>query len=257
MTLSTTFQNKNRVWPRLGSVVLALLIWQGAALALGQQLLLPGPLSVAERLLRLWADGGAWLTVLHTFRRILQGFLMALLAGGILGVLAGRYPLLELLLWPFAATVKSVPVASFIVICLIWLSADKLSIFIPFLMVLPVVYTNILQGVREIPRELSDCAFVFRLSWRRRLLYLWLPQLKPYLLSACGIGLGLAWKAGIAAEIIGIPAGSIGSMFYQAKIYLETTELFAWTVTVVAVSVLFEKLFLSLLRWVLGRLCRL
>lgn len=257
MTPSTTSQNRNRFWPRLGSAVLALLLWQGAALALGQQLLLPGPLSVAERLLSLWALGNTWLTVMFTLRRIIQGFFLALLAGGVLGVLAGRYPLLELLLWPFAVTVKTVPVASFIVICLIWLSADRLSIFIPFLMVLPVVYTNILQGVREIPRELSECALIFRLPWRRRLLYLWLPQLRPYLLSACGIGLGLAWKAGIAAEIIGIPAGSIGSMFYEAKIYFDTTQLFAWTVTVVAVSVLFEKLFLTLLQWLFGRICRL
>ena len=254
---STTSQNKNRLFPRLGSVALALLLWQGAALALGQQLLLPGPLSVAERLLSLWTDGVTWLTVFHTFRRIVLGFFLALFIGTILGALAGRSPLLELLLWPFSVTVKTVPVASFIVICLIWLSADKLSIFIPFLMVLPVVYTNILQGVRELPRELSECAFVFRLPWGRRLLYLWLPQLRPYLLSACGIGLGLAWKAGIAAEIIGIPPGSIGSMFYQAKIYFETTELFAWTVTVVAVSILFEKLFLALLRWSFGRICRL
>ena len=107
MTASTIFSNRNHFWPRLGSVVLALLIWQGAALALGQQLLLPGPLSVAERLLRLWAEGDTWLTVLFTFQRIVQGFFLALLAGGILGVLAGRYPLLELLFWPCAVTVKT------------------------------------------------------------------------------------------------------------------------------------------------------
>lgn len=89
---------------------------------------------------------------------------------------------------------------------------------------------------------------VFRLSWPKRVLYLWLPQLKPYLLSACGVSLGISWKAGIAAEIIGIPAGSIGRMFYDAKVYFNTVDLFAWTVIVVVISVLFEKGFLALLR---------
>ena len=89
---------------------------------------------------------------------------------------------------------------------------------------------------------------VFRLSWPNRVLYLWLPQLKPYLLSACGVSLGISWKAGIAAEIIGIPAGSIGRMFYDAKVYFNTVDLFAWTVIVVVISVLFEKGFLALLR---------
>lgn len=97
----------------------------------------------------------------------------------------------------------------------------------------------------------------FRLSWPKRVVYLWLPQMKPYLLSACTVSLGISWKAGIAAEIIGIPAGSIGRMFYDAKVYFNTVDLFAWTVIVVAVSVLFEKSVLALLKWAFGRLERL
>jgi NitT/TauT family transport system permease protein len=81
--------------------------------------------------------------------------------------------------------------------------------------------------------------------------------MKPYLLSACGVSLGISWKAGIAAEIIGIPSGSIGQMFYNAKIYFNTVDLFAWTVIVVLVSVLFEKFFLALLGAFFGRLEKL
>ena len=150
--------------------------------------------------------------------------------------------------------IKSIPVASFIIICLIWMSSSRLSIFISFLMVLPIVYTNVLQSIRSADRQLLEAVSIFRLSWPKRALYLWLPQLKPYLLSACTVSLGISWKAGIAAEIIGIPAGSIGRMFYDAKVYFNTVDLFAWTVIVVVISVLFEKGFLALLKGVFGSL---
>ena len=85
-------------------------------------------------------------------------------------------------------------------------------------------------------------------SYGQRLLYVYLPQIKPYLLSACSIGLGLSWKAGIAAEVIGIPDGSIGERLYEAKVYLSSADLFAWTVVVILISVLFEKLVMLLLK---------
>ncbi len=245
MKRSTIFHN--RLIQRAGAIALALLFWQILALLVGQSFLLPSPFSVAQRLFGIWLEPGFWPTVWHSFWRIVLGFLIALVCGLVFGSLAGRFSVLEILLEPFALMVRSVPVASFIVIFLIWLSSDRLSIFIPFLMTLPVVYTNVLQGVKSVDTQLRECVQVFHLSLSRRIRYLWLPQLKPFLHSACGVGLGLSWKSGIAAEIIGIPSGSIGRMFYDAKIYLNTTELFAWTVIVVLVSVLFEKLFLSLL----------
>lgn len=242
---------------RIGAVLLALVIWQLAAMSVGQQLLVPTPLSVAQRLCGIWLEDGFWSTIWFTFRKIVAGFLLGLLLGVVLGAAAGRFPLFEILFRPFAVMIKSVPVASFIVICLIWMSSSKLSVFISFLMVLPIVYTNILQSIKSVDPQMLEAVKLFRLSWGKRLLYLWLPQMKPYLISACTVSLGISWKAGIAAEIIGIPPGSIGQMFYDAKVYFNTVDLFAWTVIVVAVSVLFEKLFLALLKGCYRRLERL
>ncbi len=110
-----------------------------------------------------------------------------------------------------------------------------------------------LQSISQRRPALLEAVSIFRLSWPKRALYLWLPpSSSPYLLSACTVSLGISWKAGIAAEIIGIPAGSIGRMFYDAKVYFNTVDLFAWTVIVVVISVLFEKGFLALLKGSLG-----
>ena len=242
---------------RLGAVLLALAVWQVLAVSVGQQLLVPSPLSVAIRLGGIWREAAFWGTVWFTARKIVVGFLLGLGFGLGLGALAGRFPLFEILFRPWAVMIKSIPVASFIIICLIWMSSARLSVFISFLMVLPIIYTNVLQSIRSADTQLLEAVTVFRLSWPKRLLYLWLPQLKPYLLSACTVSLGISWKAGIAAEIIGIPAGSIGRMFYDAKVYFNTVDLFAWTGIVVVVSVLFEKGFLALLTGAFGRLERL
>lgn len=247
----TTYKN---ILQRAGAVLLALAVWQILAMNVDQQLLVPTPLSVVLRLGTIWQEADFWATVWFTFRKIVAGFLLGLGFGLGLGALAGRFPLFEILFRPWAVMIKSIPVASFIIICLIWMSSSQLSVFISFLMVLPIIYTNVLQSVRSADRQLLEAVGIFRLSWPKRVLFLWLPQLKPYLLSACTVSLGISWKAGIAAEIIGIPVGSIGRMFYDAKVYFNTVDLFAWTVIVVVISVLFEKSFLALLKWAFGRL---
>lgn len=238
------------------AVVLALAVWQIAAIAVNQPILFASPVSVIKRLCSLVTENDFWQTVMFSFTRIAGGFLIALIVGIILGVTAGRFKTVETLLWPYMITIKSVPVASFIVLSLIWLTSGKLSVFISFLMVLPVVYTNILQGIRSTDKKLIQMADVFKINTKRRFLYIWLPQIKPFLLSACSVTLGLAWKAGIAAEVIGISSGSIGEKLYYSKVYIDTADLFSWTVVIVVLSITFEKIFLWILERAFARLER-
>ena len=155
---------------------------------------------------------------------------------------------LELLLWPYVTAIKSVPVASFIIICLIWMSTRQLAVFISFLMVFPVIYSNTLQGIKSADGALLEMARVYRVPFSRRLGYIYAPQVKPFLLSGCSVALGMSWKSGVAAEVIGVVGGSIGERLYEAKVYFQMTDLLAWTVVIVVCSVGFEKLVLWLLR---------
>lgn len=247
----------NKYAQSAAAVLFSLALWQAAASAIGERILLASPVEVLERLFVLLGEDGFAAAVTYTFTRIVAGFFLGLSFGVLLAVAAGRFAPIEILLRPIMATVKSVPVASFIVIALIWLSSAKLSVFISFLIVLPVVYSNVLGGIRAIPRQMTEMADIFRLPWHRRLIYIWLPEIKQYLLSACAAALGMSWKAGVAAEIIGIPTGSVGEALYEAKLYLDTEGLLAWTVVVVLVSVLFEKLFMLLIKFGFGRLEKL
>lgn len=237
--------NYKEVLKKVGAALLALTFWEIAALLIHQRILLVTPVAVARRLCTIWRVEGFARAIWFSFYRIAGGFLLGLILGCLLAYLAAKHPVVETLLWPWMATIKSVPVASFVVICLIWLSARNLSVFISFLIVIPIIYQNVLEGLRAENREMQEVATVFQLPWRKRFRYIELPKLRPFLLSACRVTTGMAWKAGIAAEIIGVPNGSIGKMLYTAKIYLDTDDLLAWTVIIVVISVVAEKVFLA------------
>ena len=179
-------------------------IWQFASMYLGQEILLASPVSVVRKLFELSFTGNFWQSVGFSFVRIVTGFLLAMFLGIFLAVLAYWSKTVEILIAPVIAVVKSAPVASFIILCLIWIPSRNLSVFISFLMVL------------------------------------------PYFLSTCRLSLGMCWKAGVAAEVIGVPSGSIGEKLYNAKIYLNTPDLFAWTIVIIVISFVFEKCFLGI-----------
>lgn len=239
---------KNKVFLRIAAVLLTLAVWQAAAALLDSSIFLVGPWQVLMKVFELSGKHGFLSSVWFSLWRIAVGWTAGVAVGSLLGAAAGKWEAVRILLRPLMVSVRTVPVASFIVIALVWLSSAQLSVFISFLMVLPIVYTNALQGILNLDVKMEQMSRVFRMSPGRKLRYVTLPQLKPYIISACSVSAGLAWKAGITAEIIGVPTGSMGERLYQAKIYLDTAELLAWTVVIVAVSVIFEKLFILVLK---------
>ena len=226
-----------------------LLVWQIAAMAMAAAyrhggLLLASPVTALGRLLELAATGAFWAAVGRSAASILGGFLLACLLGTVCAALAARFRRVRELLGPLVAVVKAVPVVSFIILALFWLDTAALPLFISALMVFPPVYLNVLEGIGRADGQLLEMAKVFRVPWRRQAAGIYLPAVLPSFRSAVSLSLGLCWKAGAAAEVIGLPAGTIGERLYTAKVYFETGDLFAWTAVIVAVSVGFEKLFL-------------
>jgi NitT/TauT family transport system permease protein len=223
------------------AILAALLLWQAAAFLLNQRILLVGPVDVVKELARQALLLDFWLTVWFSLRRIFLGFFLALFMGLLLAALSYRFKLFKVMIRPYMSTIKATPVASIIILILIFLNSRNLSLIVSFLIVLPVVYANILEGLFHTDGKLIEMADVFHASLRKRIRYIYLPQLKPYLISACTASIGMAWKSGTAAEVIGIPKGSIGERLYEAKIYLSSSELFAWTLVIILLSILVEK----------------
>ena len=247
-----------RVWIKtFGAVCFWILVWQlivvclekRSGTSMGGSLLVASPYETGKTLFALVQTPEFWKAVGGSFRKIAAGFLLAVAAGVFCAVVASMSALVRALLSPVLRLIKAVPVASFIILALFWLSSSRnLSVLISFLMVLPVIYTNVLQGIESTDSELLEMASVFRISRAKRLRYIYLPAVLPYFVSACSVGLGFCFKSGIAAEIIGLPQNSIGERLYEAKLYLLTEELFAWTAVIVLVSVVFEKTVMLLVK---------
>lgn len=241
----SNMEKESRKQIRKAAVILFwLTVWQAAAAWTDNQILLAGPLQVLDSFIENIMHPDFFPVILSSLTRIGAGFFLAFFAGAVLGAVSCRLSLVEELLSPVISVLKSIPVASFVVLLLIWFGSGRLSFFISFLIVFPNVYVNTVAGVRSTDAKLLEMAWVFEMGSGRKFFYLYRPALMPYLDSCLKISLGMSWKSGVAAEIIGLPQSSLGERLYMSKIYLDTAGLFAWTITIVLVSFLFEKVVL-------------
>ena len=225
-----------------------LAVWWVLALAVNKQLLLPSPLEVGERFCALIVQGEFWVITVSSLLRVLAGFALGMVVGLAMAILMHKSKIIFALFSPFIKAVRATPVASFIILALVWITSGRLPVFISFLMVLPVAWANATSGIENTDKQLLEMAAIFKVKTWRVWVDIYLPSLRPYLLAAATTGLGLAWKSGITAEVIASPKFAIGSELQSAKVYLETPDIFVWTIVVVFLSIVLEKLLLRLLR---------
>ena len=229
---------------RFFRALLVLAFWMGVWAVLswrvGLSLLLPGPGAVVQALLSLGKTGLFWRKVGLSLLRVFSGFVCGTLAGILLAVLTSAVPLARALLAPAIRVVRATPVASFILLAVLWLHSGVLPGFIAGLMVLPVVWNGMAEGIAATDRQLLELAKSYRFGPWKTLRLVYVPSLSAYLRASVATGLGLAWKSGVAAEVLCSPRLAIGRSLADAKLYLQTPELFAWTLTVIILSLLME-----------------
>lgn len=224
-----------------------LIVWQTVSSVVNKELLIASPVQVGLRLFELIKTQEFWLTTLRSLLKITEGYLLGVICGTLTAVLTAAVPFCYELFYPLISTVRATPVASFIILALVWLKRDNISVFICFLMVLPIVWANVTQGIVSVDKKLIEMARVYSFSKGKLLRLVYIPSVMPSFATGVTTALGLAWKAGIAAEVLSTPKGYIGTELYNSKVYLETADLFAWTVVVILLSFILEKLVVKLL----------
>ncbi len=230
------------------AAVFWLLVWQIASVAVGTELILPSPLRVLMALREICVEYEFWLTVFTTLARITAGLVSGIVLGTLLGVLIALSHTAESLLSPILRVVRATPVASFIILALLWIGRSKVPGFIASLIVIPVVSSSLSEAIKGTDKNLLEMAKVYDFGITKTIKHIYIPSAAASWNAACVTAVGLAWKSGVAAEVLCQPKLAIGSELYYSKIYIETPELFAWTAVVVMLSFAVETVFRRLFR---------
>ncbi len=224
-----------------------LVVWETAAMLIHNSILLAGPVEVGRTLAGLLQTPDFYRICLTSLGRIMLGMTAAFLLGCLCGGAMYRWHFFDDLISPLLSVMKSIPVASFVVLLLIWQGAANLSIWISFLVVFPNICINMKNGLQAVPDDKREMAEIFGIKGLKGFLYIYRPAVLPYLISCMEISIGMSFKSGVAAEVIGTPDYSIGERIYISKVYLDTAGLFSWTLSLIVISFLVEKVIIALL----------
>lgn len=236
--LTKLINNKILVW--VISIAFWTFVWYVAAVVVNNELMIPRPINVIKRLIELVVTAKYWQSIGRSLLNVLVGFAIGNVLGLLFGFLASIHNSIKVFLTPLMTVIKSTPVASFIILILIALGKEYTPSFTSFLMVLPVVFMNISESMQGANVKLLEMAEVFDLSQKKKLRYIYIPAVKNGYRAAVKTGMGLSWKAGVAAEVLVSTRLTLGGAIYDSKVYLEITDLFAWTLTVIVISLIIE-----------------
>ena len=223
-----------------------LLVWEVAAYLVGVGILLVSPRVTLFRLIELAGTSSYWASIFMSMQRIMLGFFIALTVGVLLAAASAKWKIIYQFFLPLINVMNAIPIASFVIIALLAFSSRNLPVFVAFVTVLPIIFHNTYKGILSADDKMLEMAKLFRVKWWKKTYYIYFMTTAPFVISAASVGIGFAWKSGIAAELIGIVHGTIGANLHQARVFLQTADVFAWTITIVMLSFIMEKAFQKL-----------
>lgn len=227
---------------KAGAVLFWLLLWAMAAQWVNSPLVLPSPFLTLRGVFDLVAEPDFFISLATTLVRVFGGVLFSVILGLVLGILGGlNRPFYELMS-PFVSTIKSLPVVSVIILINLWIYSGIVPLVVTFLICFPVTWTNVVQGIRATDQGLLEMAKIYNVGPTKVIFDIYIPSIKPYFISALMSAIGLGWKVTVTAEVLANALPSVGMNLYYAKIYLETDQLFSWTLVIVVCSIIIEKI---------------
>ncbi|MEA5094802.1 Bicarbonate transport system permease protein CmpB [bioreactor metagenome] len=223
-------------------IIFWITVWEILSLIINQEIYLPSPFATFKSLFDLMFDKVTYITILYSTYRTLTGFLISTFFGVMLGFVCGMNKSIYNLLNPLVSIIRTVPVMSIIIIAIMWFKDTNVPVFVAFLMCFPIIWTNTIQGIDSADNKLLQMCKIYNIKKIRVIKSVYFYSALPYIKAGMVSALGISWKVTSAAEVLSLPKYSIGRFLYDSKVYLEIPDLFAWTIIIVLLSILFEKL---------------
>lgn len=232
---------RNKLMPFL-AILFWIFVWMIASHIKNEKLVLPYPYDTFKSFLYIISTKEFYIGFVYTILRALVGFTISTILGIIIGFLCGLSNIFYELFLPLITTIKSTPIISIVFILILTFGTNKSPIFVNFLISFPIIWSNVVEGIKNVDTQLLQMAKVYKIKKWRIIYSIYLPSINPYLKAALLSSLGIGWKATITAEALSQPKFAIGTNLLNAKMYIETSEVFAWTISIIIFSYLLEKI---------------
>ena len=231
----------------LVAIIFWVSVWQIISMIVKLEVILPSPLSTIKALLKLSTEIHFWKSCALSILRISSGLFTGALFAIVLAYITYASELAYSVFSPVLTVIKATPIASFIILALIWIGRDFVPSFITFLIVLPIIWSSVYHSINNVDNRLKEITKIFNFTTQQRIKHLYFPSIFSAFISSFTTSIGIAWKAGVAAEVLCTPKYSIGTSIFESKKYIETPSLFAWTITVIFLSLVIEKFLIKIL----------
>ena len=238
MILSTI--KKNRISGV--SVLFLLLLWETLSRSIDREIIFPSLLRILGELQRIVTNPQSWLVIGKTMQRTAGTFLLDLLLALMIGVPAGLWRRVEQSIKPLETAFRAVPTMGIVLLALIWLESETTPVFVSSLIVFPILYRAVVDGIHHVDSRLIEFHTVHKVGAAKTLRHLYIPSLLPFLKMGINASLGLCLKVMITAEVLSQPSLAIGTVFQIERAMLNTAAVIAWCIVVIALSALLDGL---------------
>ena len=158
----------------------------------------------------------------------------------IVGISAGIFPPIRYILIPIINFIRTIPTIPLILVAIIWFDNNTVPIFVSMLVIFPIMYDSITNGIINVDQKLIEMSISYNVSLKTQIINLYIPYIKPYIFTGISQSMGITWKSILAAEILALPSLGIGSKLYESHLYLDTVSLFAYCLIAVIFNGIFE-----------------
>ena len=222
------------------AVLFVVLLWQWNAVRIDNSFIFPYPIDVYQELISLLTSIRTYEIILASFQRLLLAIAIALMFGVLLGLISGIVPILAELLSPIVTSLRTLPVASVIVVILILYGQSYSLYVITFLMLFPILYEATRQGVLNIDDTLIEALSLEKRRYFFEIVWIYFPLSIPFIKTGLLQSIGIGFKVLVMAEFIAQSPVSIGRALYLGRVNIQYEQVFAWTIIIIFIVSIIE-----------------